>query len=814
MVLNRRKHVEQETEVFRQGKHPARRPWQSASRPGIVAAMAIPPRRNAAESARVSMLPLLRLCLCAVLLAFAGATVAPGQDYGNGAHVVILGESLQARSRLCVIDRQLDPAVSPASVARCLARFGAPGSPLEALFALTPIVGERPASFWEQLREHYCDLMRDSGDALANMPADANDLVSAHPSVQVRRLCLLRLASLPAAQIAAYRERVDSAARRLLALGRQGRDPAPLRRLVDEMFCSRLTGEALDLLGDLAFERGDFDEARAWWRRVAPPLSDDFSALLYPGPSGVDRVRVQAKQILALAFAGRLVEAQSELARFHERHPTARGALAGTVGRYSEIVHTAIQQLVSAGIGNNADPWSTFAGTADRNPALTVCPAPALWEDGATWRVPLPPVDAPKPGRDRNGQPGSPRAPAFHPLIVGKQVLVADADSVTSYDLATGKQLFRYDLQHAGLAAGAPDHHAPHQCYTLTGVGDRVYARLGRQSLSARRSDASESSYLVCLDLAEPGSSDRPRQKWHVKAEPDQFFEGAPLVRAGRVYFAVSRLAGKRVTTAIGCYDSLGRLRWSRDVCTIAEFEATAAPRHRQHLLTWAGNQLVYCTHAGAVLAVDPWTGQTLWVVRYASRGGMTADHEASPREEAPCVHDDGRLFVAPLDSDRLYCLEACTGRVLWERDGLEVVNLLGSSQGRVLFTTRQGVHAVSAATGLPLWQQPSDGRLAGLGRGLIAGSWLLWPTRDAKLPLRGVTLAEGRQQKGDEENPYAEPALLEPTLLRHIPAGNVAFGNGCLVVAGTDELVAFVPRTPQPLRPAEPESRPHLQAE
>src|SRR5438270_10679192 len=115
----------------------------------------------------------------------------------------------------------------------------------------------------------------------------------------------------------------------------------------------------------------------------------------------------------------------------------------------------------------------------------------------------------------------------------------------------------------------------------------------------------------------------------------------------------------------------------------------------------------------------------------------MVAPSPWSLREDSPCVHDDGRIFVAPLDSDRLYCLEACTGQVLWERDGLEVVQLLGSAQGRVLFTTRQGVQSVGAATGLPHWQQPSDGRLAGQGRGLVAGSWLLWPTRDEKLPLR-----------------------------------------------------------------------------
>jgi hypothetical protein len=262
--------------------------------------------------------------------------------------------------------------------------------------------------------------------------------------------------------------------------------------------------------------------------------------------------------------------------------------------------------------------------------------------------------------------------------------------------------------------------------------------------------------------------------------------------------------------TAIQCYDAWGRLRWSRDVCDCPEFEDHVTPRYRQHLLTWAGGQLVYCSHAGAVVAVDPWTGQTLWAVRYASRGPAAADGNPSPRDLAPCVADDGRIFVAPLDSDRLYCLETTTGQVLWERDGCEVVHLLGAAHGRVFLTTRHGLQAVSTTTGLTLWQQPSEGRLAGLGRGLLAGGWLIWPTQDIRLPLRTVTLADGRQQKGDEESAFAEPSFFDPTQLRLIPAGNLALGNGCLVVAGTEELVVFVPRERLPPLPATPETRPH----
>src|SRR5207248_5216781 len=97
-------------------------------------------------------------------------------------------------------------------------------------------------------------------------------------------------------------------------------------------------------------------------------------------------------------------------------------------------------------------------------------------------------------------------------------------------------------------------------------------------------------------------------------------------------------------------------------------------------------------------------------------------------------------IFVAPLDSDRLYAIETYTGRVLWERESLEIVHVLVATHGKVFLTSRHGLHTVSAASGLTVWQHPSEGRLAGLGRGLIAGTWLLWPTQDGTLPYRAVT--------------------------------------------------------------------------
>ncbi len=762
-------------------------------------------------------MPLPRRSLCGLLLTLLAPALACGQDAAPAGGVVLPGENLQARNRLRAIDQLIVPLVSPRAAAGWLGRLQL--SPLEGTLALGPVVAERPLEVWEQAEEAYYYLLAGDGTALVPLPSDG--LAAARTSVQLRRLCHRRIAGLPTA--VRYRQRVDAEARRLLELGRSRRDPAPLRQLVDEMFCATGADEALDLLGDLAFERGDFDEARHWWRRLAPlpppDAADGPEPLRYPDPR-VDGVRVEAKQILALAFAGRLAEAQDQLDRFHRRHPDARGPLAGKVGPYSAAVQEAIRGVVQAGITSNADPWPTFAGSPGRNHALTVCPPARLWEDGPSWQVALPPVDGPKKPHARDdvlppGRDGPRRRCAFHPVIAGEQVLIADARSVWSYHLTSGKPLFRYDLK-ADHGGAEPRCRLPR--FTLTVEGDRAYARLGRQTLAPRSAgEADAPSYLVCLNLSEPADAQRPRETWRVAAQGEEgeavFFEGAPLARAGHVYVAQSRVPaqGKRVVTAVQCYDRLGRLRWSRDVCEVPEFADDAAPRDRQHLLTWAGGQLVYGSHSGAIVAVDPWTGQTVWAVRYPSH--RPHGSARSPRDLAPCVYDDGRVYAAPLDSDRLFCLEACTGRVLWEREGLEIVHLLGVCRGRVVVTTRQGLHALAAGTGLTLWQEPSAGTLAPLGRGLIAGGWVFWPTQDGQLPLRAVTLNEGTQQKGEGDNgPFAEPAAFDPTQLRHIPAGNLALGGGCLVVAGPEMLTVFVPAGQMLPGPPPPDHRPYVQ--
>ena len=92
--------------------------------------------------------------------------------------------------------------------------------------------------------------------------------------------------------------------------------------------------------------------------------------------------------------------------------------------------------------------------------------------------------------------------------------------------------------------------------------------------------------------------------------------------------------------------------------------------------------------------------------------------------------------------------IDPATGQLLWEREGVEVLHLLGVGQGQVIFTTRTpraGLRAIRAADGsdrggwfrsLPagplyssLWAQPPRGRAQRMAAPTMSGPFC-WHSR------------------------------------------------------------------------------------
>jgi outer membrane protein assembly factor BamB len=159
------------------------------------------------------------------------------------------------------------------------------------------------------------------------------------------------------------------------------------------------------------------------------------------------------------------------------------------------------------------------------------------------------------------------------------------------------------------------------------------------------------------------------------------------------------------------------------------------------------------------------------------------SDGSPTPRELAPAVYSAGGLYVAPADYDRIFCLEASSGRKLWESEPMErTVHLLGVARERLIVTTLDDIRALDSITGRPLrdWLSPGAGdRLPPLGRGLLAGDLVLWPTVEG---LRAL----------DQET-SAPAANMACNYTRNAIHGNLALGEGCLVAADATHVHAYV---------------------
>jgi outer membrane protein assembly factor BamB len=713
---------------------------------------------------------------------------------------------------------------------------------LVVLFLLTPTVraaDERPAALvpgesrgtasriaeadrrfaakkWAEGLDELQAVLDTAGDDLA--PIDATH------SVRARRLVHIRIAALPANELQRYRDRVDVQARRWLEQGFATRDAALLRKIVDEAFCSRPAEQALELLGDLAFERGQFSEAEGWWQLLAP-LADSGKRpgeLVYPGPLR-DAARVRAKQLMALHFQGLRDYRDRRLEEQAARLGSASGVLGGRSGKYADM----LAQLFAAPIPRaegDAD-WSTFAGDAARG---RVQPAPARLLDrlsimcrgGPALHISLPafgPADEAAFDLDKDRdlsrvrQRGDfARSLTFHPLIVGGRLLVADTGRVMAFDLrhpgARGVELY-------SLGFDAPEPRLDQRC-TLTVADSCVYARLGEPrvdekaaSLVLRQAKALENR-IVSLRLdPEPGQGqvcwiERGLTGANAKIRGKVIFEGAPIARNGFVYVAATRFEAGKTVTAVHCYSAEPPARttgaeppephllWHTDVGDLRE---PGSARYRHHLLTLAGPLVVCCTRAGSVVALDASTGRREWAVH--SRGRVQDfDDRPALTDLVPCVYADGKLYAAPDEGGCLLCIDAETGRTVWLREAIDVVHLLGVGSRRLIFTTPTGLRAVNSDSGDDKegWSREArteygkDGSRSGwspAGRGFLAGEYVFWPAID---PAGNLAVHALRQDTGEADD--------NPTLLHRLPVGNLVYAEGCIAVAGAEQLAVFVP--------------------
>lgn len=691
------------------------------------------------------------------------------------------------------------------------------------------------AKNWDEAVDIYRELAAESTDRVV--------AINGGRYVCLGTYCQMQLAKLPPDGLAAYRRRVDSMAEKWYREGLASRDEQKLRRVATEFFCSSWGDDALLALGELALDRADYAGARRVWEQMKPLLRDpngrspwralhglDLKTnwgeidrrwnertspptwLAYPD-SPHDSAQIRAWLILVSIRAGEFDRAAFELEVFRRWHPQAEGRLGGQ----KVVFSTTLEKLLAIARDWKPDPaptdWPTFAGSQSRN--ATAAPfGPTLLP---LWDRPVELVPPPFARRlVRTVRSGAPiqnpreagRPLSCFPLVHGEQVLFADSDGVHAVELANGKPAITADgviyrnesaeperqvgqfplVAEAGVSFGVPR-------LTLNAIGEIVFARVGtlptsRSELRAR----SSGDRLIGLDLQREGLF-----TFHAKPDDATWaFDGTP-VGNGEHLFVAMRHNGATAQAAVACFDvSLGKQLWCTPIAAADTPAGNLGDEITHNLLTLVGDRIYFNTNLGVIVAVDAHDGNVCWLYKYhrwvgkpfSPGGTMPPFFERDP---SPCVYADGVVFAAPADAPTILALDADTGVLLWSCDQLaDALHLLGVAKQHLIVSGNR-LSSLDRFSGKIkwIWPESQTAGIRGMGRGLVAGNEVFWPTRTE---IYAVDVETGARTRS--------PISLSPV---GNGGANLSAVEGRLLIAGYDKLMAYGPPTAPPLNSKPP---------
>ncbi len=637
--------------------------------------------------------------------------------------------------------------------------------------------------------------------------ADGRSLVLAQPGekggtavyLNVATRCQVLLSQMPSKGLVAYRLRVDPLAKRWFENWQRTRDRAELERLVRQAYLSSYGDDALWSLGEAAWDRGDFASARLFWSQiVALPeearVANLPTVLRYPD-SNLDPATVLSRLVLCSLMDGNRVRAFEEQQRFEQLYPQAVGTLAGRQGRLAELLKQVLEESVAWDARSHEGEAATFGLAPERTQIL-----PEVIDVGAPrWKQPLTPnllrhLERPRSTPDRGPL-------STHPVVFRDLVLVNDADSISAFNLLTGDPAWPTERGTAQIYPPAAVERTPAPdrlsvgvpWFTMTVADGKLFARLGSPVSGPSGTEPRDlASDLVCLDLAHGEG----RLVWKISAnewphdgEQPWRFEGSPVVHDGRAYMIHSRRR-PQLEFALTCLDAAnGERLWTRPLATS---RTTIEDHHNRvsHLLpTFGAGKLFVSTDAGAIVAVDAQSGRIEWAVTYESRlpGDVADQSDHAKQGLVPAMFHEGLVFVAPNDCDRLFCIEADSGRVRWQKPHpardrwRHLLGVVSSDSGSKLVISGHSLRTLDVETGREGWRLLASNDITerGYGRGLLAGNAVLWPTREG---LQILDAASGQPRRNV---PLNTPDSAET-------GGNLLVAGGMLLIAQSEKLVAY----------------------
>lgn len=561
------------------------------------------------------------------------------------------------------------------------------------------------------------------------------------------------IGQLPPDGLKLYRRLYDPAAERIYSAAAKSMDTSALRKLIRRHRHTSHGEQALNLLGAIHFDRGEFSQAANRWRDILRTGRDEK----------IDPAVLLAKIAIAHHYGGEARRAEAVLAELAEKHPETEAVLGGRKQNVLALVRRNLESprprfAAAAAVAG----WSCVQGSADGIAVMKPC-RPVLSQ---RWVSPdVPPGESPIVQRllgllsSRPGYSSSTARTAqarhaglqeghlaivtksgnrttrtilpamIHPVVAGGMVLYRADQHVVAHDLLTGREEWRslsfpmHEVPKVGTGVRynyygySGTSIADDGRYTLCVGGGKVYA-VGRflppnlrfaYTRMGQRLQVSDASQLAAFSLSE-----QLKLAWAVgkgQGGTDILrackFLGAPTYAAGRVYV----VAGYLQAYYLLCLDPEdgGRLIWSAMVGQQPIYGMRSSYRNlavdRASPPAVADGRVFAVTNGGVMAAFEAETGRPIWAYQYAATSsGRYPYYSGYPRVSLsypfnPIIVAKGRAVVLPADCERMLVLRAETGQLERGVDRKSLRDLTAVNESSVMLSG-EGLCLIDLASG------------------------------------------------------------------------------------------------------------------
>ncbi len=590
--------------------------------------------------------------------------------------------------------------------------------------------------------------------------------------------------------LSVYREIVDVEANTLFQAASTGGKRGPLRKIIDRYWLSRVGDDAANLLAEIEFEAGRFSTAAEHWDSLVNDLAFSNSVLRRYPDSDLIRSQLMFNSSMASLFSGNTKTAVKKWNRLKAVFPQATFQWGDQKDLSWEVADSIFDR----------ESKTVASATTFQTRLL-----PVDLSGKPIWKSPLKPTSKSKSPFFRQSPSiadGDEQTLATFPMVHDQFAYWCNENRILRRRLkpeAAEEVLWQTPFEKDVVPSNRKRLGYPR--FNVRVQEGFLFARMGDSLTSYRNETVSRNrSYLMGINL-ESGGDMLPGFP-HEIDDPRVEMESSPVFVDGKYYWLSRKTFGDNSLAQI----KVECRHWSpvdQNAPTPSQWSSTVINGNTLNEGIWdevtqvqlfsSGDRLIFAA-LGFVVCLDRDSGQVAWMTGYTRDRVRLFQSEiktAAPRQCVFLFEENGKLIVAPSDTEDVLGLDITNGHVIWKKKLPSVAHVIGVTEKQVIVSGNQLLW-LDLESGEILARFPEfnlDGGFGtglsvtrGWGRGAIHEGLVYWPTYE-KIHVFSLDLLQSRRPE------WVRSIDLK---LRGLSGGNLHVDNGIMLIATEDAIYAF----------------------